>query len=102
MYLLPCGRTYIPLYDYRGSARLLLNPDGTPDSIYRYSAYGQEQTDPAITPWRFCSKRVDPELGWTFFGRRHYDPEIGRFTTADPLMFVDGPKSVSANFDQVI
>ncbi|CUI18073.1 rhs family protein (plasmid) [Candidatus Protochlamydia naegleriophila] len=42
-------------------------------------------------PWRFASKRVDPETGWVYFGRRFYDPSNGRWTTTDPLGFADGP-----------
>ena len=65
----------------------------------RYSAYGEEQifnaagqvATTSLTPWRFSSKRVDPESGWVFFGRRYYDPEVGRWTTPDPLRFEDGP-----------
>ncbi|WP_079992963.1 RHS repeat-associated core domain-containing protein [Candidatus Protochlamydia naegleriophila] len=36
-------------------------------------------------------KRVDPETGWIYFGRRFYDPSNGRWTTTDPLGFADGP-----------
>ena len=40
---------------------------------------------------RFASKRVDEETELIYFGRRYYDPEIGRFVTCDPLGFADGP-----------
>jgi RHS repeat-associated protein len=42
-------------------------------------------------PWRFACKRKDEETGWIYFGRRFYDPQIGRWTTPDPLLFADGP-----------
>ncbi|WP_195155566.1 RHS repeat-associated core domain-containing protein, partial [Candidatus Protochlamydia phocaeensis] len=67
----------------------------------RYTAFGEETIlnangqDIAASqvgnPWRYASKRVDPETGWIYFGRRYYDPEIGRWTTPDPLGFADGP-----------
>ena len=33
----------------------------------------------------------DPETGFLYVRNRYFDPEIGRFITADPLGFVDGP-----------
>nr|NGX39925.1 putative deoxyribonuclease RhsC [Chlamydiota bacterium] len=35
------------------------------------------------------SKRHDAETGLIYFGRRYYDPELGRFITADPEGYVD-------------
>jgi len=93
------GRCLIPLHDYRGNIVTLV--DGQSARVVesmRYSAYGEEQifdedgkaASDSVSPWRFSSKRIDPETGWTFFGRRWYDPRIGRWTTPDPLMFEDG------------
>src|SRR5262249_17862311 len=45
----------------------------------------------SLCPWRSSSKRIDPETGWVFFGRRYYDPEVGKWITPDPLRFIDGP-----------
>ncbi len=93
------GKCYIPLHDYRGNIVSLINPEtASVAETIRYSAYGEEeifndignlQAD-SISPWRFSSKRVDTNTGWVFFGRRWYDPKIGRWTTPDPLMFEDG------------
>ena len=33
----------------------------------------------------------DPETGLIYFRNRYYDPELGRFVTADPKGYVDGP-----------
>jgi len=33
----------------------------------------------------------DPETGLIYVRNRYYDPELGRFITADPLGYVDGP-----------
>ena len=48
-----------------------------------------------ISPWRFASKRFDPESGLIFFGRRYYSPTVGRFLTPDPIGFTDGPNLYS-------
>ena len=39
--------------------------------------------------WRFSSKRKDEISGLVYFGRRYYDPETGRFFTADPEGYTD-------------
>lgn len=92
------NQDYVPLHDFRGNVVALINMDDREAiECYRYTAYGEEQLygagtrlQKALSPWRFCSKRVDPETGWLFYGRRYYDAETGRWTTPDPLGFKDG------------
>lgn len=93
------GQTFIPLHDYRGNIVALLDFNNKNiREYYRYTAYGEEQIfdgqgnplSHSINPWRFSSKRTDAETNWCYFGRRYYDPEIGRWTTPDPLGFEDG------------
>ncbi|MFN7941174.1 MAG: RHS repeat-associated core domain-containing protein [Thermoanaerobaculia bacterium] len=45
----------------------------------------------ALNPFGFQGLPRDPETGFLYVRNRYYDPEMGRFTTADPLGFVDGP-----------
>jgi RHS repeat-associated protein len=47
----------------------------------------EAQTDE--NPWRFAAKRFDPELNLIYFGKRYYDPELGRWLATDPAGFVD-------------
>src|SRR3984885_10937050 len=93
------GQPFVPLYDYRGNIVVLLDIDNkTIREYYRYTAYGEEHIfdgsgtalPKSINPWRFSSKRIDPETGWSYFGRRYYDAKVGRWTTPDPLGFDDG------------
>lgn len=90
---------YLPIQDHRGNVVSLARySDGFVVETYRYSAYGQEQIfdsngDKVISPfnpWRFSSKRVDQETGLSYFGRRYYDPEVGKWTGPDPIWFEDG------------
>ena len=87
------GKTYCPLNDHRGNICVLLDAqNGSFVEACRYSAFGEEATDDAkISPWRFASKRFDPETGFYFFGRRYYSPKLGRFLTPDPVGFADSP-----------
>ncbi|MBS0655594.1 MAG: RHS repeat-associated core domain-containing protein, partial [Verrucomicrobia bacterium] len=85
---------HVPIHDHRGNVVALLSPDGDVVESYRYDAYGNEEIFSPIdsgNPWRFSSKRVDPETGLVYFGRRYYDPTIGKWLTHDPLGLKAGP-----------
>ncbi len=94
------GKAYAPLYDCQGDLVALIDSStGRTEESYCYSAFGEEkiynqdgkEMSHSLNPWRFACKRKDEETGWIYFGRRFYDPETGRWTTPDPLLFIDGP-----------
>ncbi len=94
------GKAYAPLYDCQGDLVALIDSStGRTEESYCYSAFGEEkiynqdgkEVSHSLNPWRFACKRKDEEIGWIYFGRRFYDPETGRWTTPDPLLFMDGP-----------
>lgn len=86
------GRAYAPVHDHNGNVVCLLDSStGQVFESYRSSALGEEEPGDYANPWRFSSKRVDEETGFVYFGRRYYDPEMGRWTTPDPLGFDGGP-----------
>lgn len=86
------NQVYVPIHDHAGHVACLLeNATGEVVETYRYTAFGEELFDSAISPWRFASKRTDPETGLVNFGRRYYDPDIGRWITQDPLGREGGP-----------
>jgi RHS repeat-associated protein len=43
------------------------------------------------TPLRFPGQYADPETGLNYNFHRHYDPEAGRYASADPLGLAAGP-----------
>jgi RHS repeat-associated protein len=88
------GKVYAPIHDPHGNIVALLDTNGNHVEGYRYTAFGEIQVFPENTvdnPWRFSSKRYDTETGFVYFGRRYYDPVIGRWTTPDPAGYADGP-----------
>lgn len=86
------GAVYMPLHDHNGNVTTLLSQDGVTCETYRYTAFGEEVLEKrSINPWRFSSKRVDDRTGLVYFGRRYYDPQMGRWLTQDPLAEAAGP-----------
>ncbi|MES2200191.1 MAG: RHS repeat-associated core domain-containing protein [Chlamydiota bacterium] len=87
------GKVYVPLHDLQGNVAALCSLYDQSFEEYRYSSFGEELffSPPSQNPWRFASKRIDPETGLIFYGRRYYLPEQGRFLTSDPLGFQAGP-----------
>ena len=86
------GTPYVPIHDTLGNVTTLLDLSGKVFACYRYTAFGEEETHGnLLNPWRFASKRADPETGFIHFGRRYYLPAVGRWLTPDPLWFADGP-----------
>lgn len=91
------GTPYIPLHDSQGSISALINKEGILLEHYRHSAFGEEEIfdnegrsiETALSPWRYLSKRS--EGGYLFFGRRIYDPGMGRWLTPDPIGTESGP-----------
>ena len=82
----------IPLCDYRGNVRRLLDPQGQIVQSHNYTAFGEELA-PIITPfnpWRYSAKYFDPDLGLYYHGKRFYNPTLGRWLTPDPAGFIDG------------
>lgn len=87
------GTVLAPLHDFNGSVVSLITAAREVYGSYRYSAYGQVDTSAGSSwnPWQYSSKRLDPETGFNNFGRRHYNAEIGRWISPDPLGFEGGP-----------
>ncbi len=93
------GQYYYPIHDHRGNVvNLRISSSGSIVERYQYTAFGLEWINDQQTsvsaignPWRFSSKRVDEETGLVYFGRRYYDPTTGRWLTADPSGYSDGP-----------
>ncbi|MBX7067451.1 MAG: hypothetical protein K1X28_09485 [Parachlamydiales bacterium] len=105
---LPCiaveinGETYAPLYDLQGNIVCLVDPDMREvKESYSYSAFGSEEifnqrgklipASALSNPWRYKGKRVDSETGLVYFGKRYYDPTLGRWLSPDPMGSVDSP-----------
>lgn len=94
------GYIYAPIYDISGNVVSLIYNSSLYEH-YRYSSFGErkifsgsgyEKEKSSINnPWQFSSKRIDEETNLIYYGRRYYDPILGRWSTPDPQGFADGP-----------
>ena len=83
------GTVFAPLHDFNGNIIALVSLQGKVAESYDIDAFGKEKDSAQLNPWRFCSKRS--EEGFVFFGKRFYDPSVGRWLTPDPSGSIDSP-----------
>ena len=94
------GTKYFYVKNLQGDVVALADSTGSIIARYYYDAWGRilsvqnssgaEITNPAsvalINPLRYRSYYYDSETGFYFLQSRYYDPEVGRFITADNVM----------------
>jgi len=81
------GSIYYTHSDHLGSSNVITDKNGSLAQYCEYTPYGMlarnEGTD--VTKHKFTGKELD-NTGLYFYGARYYDPEIGRFITADTIV----------------
>lgn len=88
------GKIFAPLTDVQGNIRRLVDlREKTLAASYDFTAFGEKirthVKEGLQSPWQFASKRFDSELDLIYFGKRYYDPRVGRWITTDPAGFED-------------
>lgn len=85
------------LRDAQGSVVGLVGPDGTLDTTYSYTPFGQTTADGASdpNPFAYTGRELD-ETGLYYYRARYYSPETGRFLSEDPLEFTAGDPNLYA------
>ncbi|MGH9958111.1 MAG: RHS repeat domain-containing protein, partial [Pyrinomonadaceae bacterium] len=89
-YMIKEGVTYRIVSDHLGSPRLVLNTTtGEITQRMDYDEFGNVITDtkPGLQPFGFAGGLYDRDTKLVRFGARDYDPETGRWTAKDPIMF---------------
>jgi|GEM_PF-4258527 len=78
------------------TASVVDDASGTIRSKYNYDPYGKAylRSGTDLIDYKYNDKEMD-ETGFYYYGARCYDPEIGRFVTADP--FIIGTMSQGLN-----
>ncbi len=88
------------LQDRLGSTRYVANNDGTSVAdTYNYDVYGNlTTTAPSVPMYLWTGQLYDPATGFYYERARYYDPQIGRWTTQDPL----GPAGGDSNLTRYV
>ena len=80
--------------DALGSIATLTDPSGLVTQSYAYSAFGSLRSSFGPDPNRVTytgREQLGDSQGWMYYRHRVYTPSLGRFSSVDPLGFVDGP-----------
>ena len=94
------GAVYTYFYERNGQGEIigLRNDAGARVVEYAYDAWGDCTTVSNTTlekigtlnPFRYKDYYYDIETGWYYLNSRYYDPEAGRFLSADPVLGSNG------------
>jgi len=87
------GVTYYLGYDQVGSLRIISDSAGNVIKSVEYDSFGNILSDsnPAFAvPFGFAGGLHDRDSGLVRFGYRDYDPDVGRWTAKDPILFAGG------------
>ena len=94
LYALQRGASrYYVATDQVGSPRVVTDAAGTVVKTVAYDSFGNVTADSAPgfeLPFGFAGGLADPVTGLVRFGFRDYEPETGRWTARDPILFEGG------------
>ena len=93
MYAKKGATTYRYYRDHLGNITQIT--DGTNGYTYSYDAFGNPTIAPVNAPtvenpFMFNGREWDSEVGLYYYRARYYDPELGRFISADPINLSGG------------
>lgn len=89
-YMIAGSTKYRIISDQLGSPRLVVKQsDGSVIQRMNHNEFGRvtEDTNPGYLPFGFAGGLYDHHTQLVRFGARDYDPEIGRWTSKDPILF---------------
>ena len=91
------GIRYRIISDHLGSPRFVVNSQ-TGEVVQQlvYDTWGKVilDTNPGFQPFGFAGGLHDRDTGLVRFGARDYDPETGRWTAKDPILFAGGDSNL--------
>ncbi len=98
-YMVSASGNYRIISDHLGSPRIVINTDtGAIVQRMDYDEFGNVvmDTNPGFQPFGFAGGIYDQDTNLVRFGARDYAPEVGRWTTKDPILFGGGQANLYA------
>lgn len=91
MYIGTMDPVYYYIYDMLGSTQVVTDASGNIVTTVRYDPFGsvfqlQQASGEYQTPYLYTGQELDSESGLYYYNARYYNPVIGRFTSADPVV----------------
>ncbi|MEJ7623364.1 MAG: RHS repeat-associated core domain-containing protein [Pyrinomonadaceae bacterium] len=78
------------LADHLGSTNGLTNAVGLVTSSNSYDSFGNATNSAFSSRYQFTGREIDPLSGLNYYRARFHDPNLGRFTSEDPIGFGGG------------
>jgi|GEM_PF-3352703 len=78
------------LTDHLGSTIGMSDSNGIVTESAIYDSFGNKITSNLTTRYQYTGREYDEYTGLMFYRARFYDPQIGRFTSEDPIGFEGG------------
>ena len=91
------NQTYYLAYDQVGSLRAVSDSSGNIVKEISYDSFGNILTDSDESfkiPFGFAGGLHDTDINLVRFGFRDYDPNIGKWTAKDPILFEGGDSNL--------
>lgn len=84
------GSEYFYITNLQGDVIELVDISGITVATYKYDAWGNTISKTGsmadINPYRYRGYRLDTETGYYYLQSRYYNPQIGRFISADGIL----------------
>ena len=74
------------LSDHLGSTSVTVDATGNLLTSLKYTAFGEIRSGDSLTDYQYTDQRNETEIGLYYYVARYYDPELGRFISADTII----------------
>ena len=78
------------LQDHLGSTVGMADSSGAVTESASYDSFGRVISSNLTTRYQYTGRETDEKTGLIYYRARQYDPQIGRFTSEDPIGFAGG------------